>query len=343
MYHTQMSRAGFVRATVRTASGCSAAENPVFPRTKALSPSNVTGFEVHMVRFVIVLLATALLVPSLADAQRRRPRRGQAQDAEQTTPAPTLSDLDEIVPKLESANPDEVREAVDLLSIIDHPRVIPPLAELLRSGQPDPITDRALEALAGLGHPDSIEILTFFTHHRRVGARRRAYEALAAIDDRRVRPILETGLSDSERTVRASTALALGEIGARESLDILFRAFERGVVEAAIAIGKLGNRQSVERFTEHLGQRPLAIMLSGYHEFLRRDDIPNQVKTDIVARLGEVSGPMVKRFLADYLSTFSERDRSDLKRQVEETIRRIPDEPTGTSTAAPAAAAGGEQ
>lgn len=306
-----------------------------------------------MARSFILLAALLLLsalVPDSADAQRRRGRRAQqqAESGEPAAPAPTLADLDQIVPKLSSANPDEVREAIDLLSVIDRPEVIPHLAELLRKGQPDPITDRAIEALGGLGHPDAIEILTVFTHHRRVGARRRAYEALAAIDDRRVRPILETGLSDSERGVRGATALALGEMGARESLEILFRAFERGVVEAAIAIGKLGNRESVARFTEHLGQRPLAIMLSGYHEFLRRNDIPNQVKTDIVARLGEVSGPMVKRFLADYLTTFPERDRSDLKRQVEETYRRIPDTPTGTSTApaaapAPAATEGGAQ
>ena len=299
-----------------------------------------------MVRVLILLLAASLALPAVADAQRRRQRRGGNQPQQEngeTAPAPTLSDLEEIAPKLRSANPDEVREAIDLLSIIDRPEVIPHLGDLLRSGQPDPITDRTLEALGGLGHADAIEVLTVFTHHRRVGARRRAYEALAAIDDRRVRPILETGLSDSERSVRGTTALALGEMGARDSLDILFRAFERGVVEAAIAIGKLGNRQSVTRFTEHLGQRPLAIMLSGYHEFLRRNDIPNEVKTDIVGRLGEVSGPMVKRFLQDYATTFSERDRSDLRRQVDETIRRIPDAPIGTSAAPTAAPAGGEQ
>ena len=299
----------------------------------------------RLLLFIITgILVVTALTPDIADAQRRRRARRQQQQSEQgepSAPAPTLSDLDEIVPKLDSANPDEVREAIDLLAIIDHPQVIPHLAELLRRGQPDPITDRVLEALGALAHPDAIEILTVFTHHRRIGARRRAYEALAAIDDRRIRPILETGLSDSERTVRAQAALALGEMGARDSLDILFRAFERGVVEAAIAIGKLGNRQSVERFTEHLGQRPLAIMLSGYHEFLRRNDIPNEVKSDIVARLGEVSGPMVKRFLADYLTTFGERDRSELKRQVEETYRRIPDQPTGTSTPPTAAATEG--
>ena len=59
----------------------------------------------------------------------------------------------------------------------------------------------------------------------------------------------------------------------------------------------------------------------------RRNDIPVEAKTEIVAKLGEVAGPMVKRFLQDYLATFSERDRSPLRRAVEETARRIPDDP----------------
>jgi len=284
---------------------------------------------------LLILVATVTLgaiLPSAADAQRRRRRGRQQPTAEDAAPAPTLADLDTILPKLQSANPDEVREAIDLLSVIDRPEVIPHLTELLRSGQPDAITDRTLEALGGLAHPRAIDALAAFTHHRRVGARRRAYQGLAAIRGNRVPPLLERGLSDSDRGIRGAAALALGEIGSRSSLDRLFRAFERGVVEAAIAIGKLGNQRHVERFTEYLGQRPLAIMLSGYHEFLRRNQIPVPVKTDIVARLGEVSGPMVKRFLQEYLGTFRERDRSPLRRHVEETVRRIPDAAIGSRT-----------
>jgi hypothetical protein len=68
-------------------------------------------------------------------------------------------------------------------------------------------------------------------------------------------------------------------------------------------------------------------MLSGFEQFVRRRDLDDEVKLEIVQRLGEVSGPLVKTFLREYLGTFSERDRSALKRAVEETIRRIPDGP----------------
>lgn len=291
-----------------------------------------------MYRVLILLLLVSFALPAAAAAQRqnrrnrRRDRQAQGDDGPQG-PAPTLSDLDSIVPKLSSDNPDEVREAIDLLSVIDRPQVIPHLAHVLRAGQSDAITDRAIEALGGLAKPEAINVLSAFRHHRRPGVRRRAYEGLAAIRDPRIPGLLERGLADSDRNVRATAALALGGIGARGSLDVLFRAFERGVVEAAIAIGKLGNREAVARFDEHLGDRPLAIMLSGYNEFLRRRDIPNEVKTDIVARLGEVSGVMVRRFLQEYLGSFptGRRRRSPLQQHVEETISRIPDENIGVT------------
>lgn len=283
-----------------------------------------------MFRLLVLLIIGSFVVPATVEAQRRRRRAPAAQAEDPTGPIPTIADLEEIVPRLASANPDEVREAIDLLSVIDRPEVVPHLAALLRSGRADAVTDRALEALRGLGAPSSIEVLIEFSNHRRPAARRRAFLALAAIADPRVAALLENGLRDSDRSVRGATALALGQLGAESSLDTLFRAFERGVVEAAIAIGKLGDMAAVERFDAYLGQRPLGVMLSGYNEFLRRDDISADAKRGIVERLGEIAGTMVKRFLNEYLGSFSDRDQGALRRLVEETIRRIPDAPGQT-------------
>lgn len=276
---------------------------------------------------IATALSFALAAPQPTEAQRRPRRTADAAESEPEGPQPTVADVDEIAARLSSANPDEVREAIDLLSVIDHASVVPHLAELLRSGRADEVTDRALAALRGLAQPSSIDVLVEFTHHRRARARRLAYQALAAIEDRRVPSLLEQGLRDSDRNVRAAVARDLGEIGARQSVDTLFVAFDRGVVEAAIAIGKLGNRQSLGRFNEHLGRMPLSVMLSGYGEYLRRSDIPDDVKIDVVNRLGEVSGPMVRSFLQRYLDTFPTRGRASRSRVrtiVVETLRRIP-------------------
>lgn len=279
--------------------------------------------------FLLILLAGLVLsVASPADAQRRRRARAGAQ-----APRVTLRDLPTIAPKLNSASSDEVREAIDLLVVIDHRDVVPHLAELLRSGRSDAITNRALEALRGLARAESIEVLTEFSTHRRVSARRRAYAALAAIEDDRISGLLQRGLRDSDRSVRGAVALALGNIGATDAIDILFRAFDRNVIEAAIAIGKLGNEESIERFSTYLGQRSLGVVLSGYDQYLRRDDISEEAKLGIVDRLGEVAGGTVREFLSAYLRTFSDRDRSELKQRVDETIRRIPEGNQGQTIA----------
>ena len=280
---------------------------------------------------ILVAATVMALAPSDADAQRRG-RRGrggaQAQQGEPSGPQPTVRDVSSIAERLNSNNTDEVREAIDLLSVIDHASVVPHLATLLRSGRADEVTDRALQALRGLAHPSGIEVLTEFTHHRRPRARRLAYQALAAISDRRIPRLLEHGLSDSDRSVRAQCARSLGEIGATGSVETLFLAFDRGVVEAAISIGKLGNRASIRRYNEHLGQMPLSVMLSGYSEFVRRNDIPDEVKIDIVGRLGEISGDMVRVFLQRYLDTFATRGRAAMRNRVRQvvvdTLRRIP-------------------
>lgn len=279
-----------------------------------------------MIRLLLLSpLALALLaVPVSASAQRRPPPPSGEEPA---GPQPTVRDVDAIAARLNSSNADEVREAIDLLSVIDHPSVVPHLATLLRSGRSDEVTDRALTALEGLAHPSSIDVLVEFTHHRRARARRLAYEALAAIEDRRVPALLEQGLRDSDRTVRGNAARSLGEIGARGSVDTLFVAFDRGVVEAAISIGKLGDRASITRYNEHLGRVPLSVMLSGYHEYLRRNDVAEEVKVDIVNRLGEVSGPLVRAFLQRYLDTFpttGRASRSRVRTVVIDTLRRIP-------------------
>jgi HEAT repeat protein len=246
-----------------------------------------------------------------------------------------------IAARLDSSNADEVREAIALLSVIDDPSVVPPLARLLRSGRSDEVTDAALLALRGLAEPSSVEVLVDFSRHRRARARRLAYQARASIQDPRVPGLLEQGLRDSDRTIRGTAARALGEIGARQSIETLFVAFDRGVVEAASAIGKLGDAQSVRRFSEHLGRAPLSVMLSGFGEYLARADIAEQVKLDIIGRLGEVSGPQVRAFLQRYLETIpaapargsSAARGSRLREVVVETLRRIPPGSSGPSAA----------
>ncbi len=271
------------------------------------------------------LVAGAVLAPT-AHAQRRR-RQQPTEAVEGGGPAPTIEDLGAISARLRSTNPDEVRESITLLTIINDRAAIPPLAELLRSGQSDVVTDAALEALQRLAVPQGIEVLTEFTHHRRSGARRRAYAAIAAVrEDRRVPALLEQGLRDSDRSIREECAQALGRIGARGSLEMLFRAFERGVLGASESIGRLGADADVARFNAFLGRLPISVMLGGYDQFLQRRDVSDAVKIDIIGRLREVSGRMVCQSLLTYRDTLPPPGRqppNELRRTLIQALDQV--------------------
>ena len=294
-----------------------------FPPRRVAAPASPTP----VVSLLLLTLAFVLAMAPPAGAQRGG---GENAAFRATGPRLTLNDLEEIAPRLESADPNEVREALTLLSLIDRPEVVPPIAAMLRRGQPDVVTDEALLVLSQLGAPEAIDVLTEFTTHRRAAARRQAFEALGEISDRRVPALVARGLSDGDRRVRGAAAGVLGEMGprARPEIDRRFLAFERGVVEAGPAIGKVGTEATIERFHDFLGGSiPFAVMLSGYRAYLGREDVSYEAKKGIVERLHDLATVPARNFLVEYLNTFPERPRARrirvLRDAVEEAVNTI--------------------
>ncbi len=234
------------------------------------------------------------------------------------------SAVEKVATKLTTTDEKALFAAIDALGSSCNPLAVTKLAELIREGPRDAVTDYVLETLGKTGSSKAVEVLKEFTNHRRANARRLAYRALAAIRSPHTTDLLSQGLRDAHPEVRATTALLLGEIGSSQQLEMLFWAFSRGVSEAAVAIGQIGDAASVERFTQFLEKKPLPIMLSGYEQFLLREDIAEAVKLKIVTVLGEVSGPLVREFLLRILSREKREGPSALVRSIRATIRRIP-------------------
>jgi len=189
--------------------------------------------------------------------------------------------------------------AIDALSRTRRSESVRRLTAFLRSGQRDALTDHALRALGVIASPEVIEVLVEFTGHRRADARKEAYLALAAIDDPRVPALLANGLRDGDARVRSASALALGEIDGGQALEELFVAFELGVAEAAVAIGRLVDDDGAERFGSFLGKKNLAVMLWGYEQLLNRDDIAERTKLAAVAALGELASQVFSETAAE--------------------------------------------
>ncbi len=232
-----------------------------------------------------------------------------------------------VAAELASAEAARVQAAIEALAASRHPYAVVTLTAFLREGQPDLFTDHALAALALLGQPSALGVLAEFTHHRRAEARRESYRAIAAIEAAERVGLLAEGLRDSDPRVRGTCAEALGHVGTADVVDTLFHALSRGVPEAAEAIGRIGDARSVLRMHEHLGRQPLTLMLAGYEAFLRRMDLDEASKLDIVARLGEVAAPAVKRFLQALLSSSDWKREPRVRASIAETAQRIAESP----------------
>lgn len=175
------------------------------------------------------------------------------------------------------------------------------VAKLLERGHSDAVTDRALETLAALAAPQTAPILTQYARHRRSAARARAFTALGRVagSDRKLRDLVANGLRDSAPEVRAAAARALETLRATEATPLLLRALGRGVPEAAVTLGAIGDASSLEGYSAYLKQQPLDVMLSGYARYLHRPELSERAKLDVIARLEDVAGPAVLQFVSE--------------------------------------------
>jgi HEAT repeat protein len=295
------------------------------------------------------LIATlaVFLVSSPLGAQVRRPvRPGPAARPTRGTgnnsggPQETLS-VSEAATALRSNDPERVMAGVDSLTVLGTVDAVARIVALLQSGPVDVVTDYAVEKLGIIGDPSAVPELAELIRHRRPLVRIKALTALAQIRDPRVRSLLESGLHDSNGEVRGAAARALGELGARDSVPMLFRAFERGVPEAAESIGRLGDALSAvspdpnwdredPRSTSRrptlamwLGRMPLSVLLRGFERFLGRNDIHATAKVQIIIRLEQQASAQVREFLQRWVASLPPNYRGPDRARAELAIQQI--------------------
>jgi hypothetical protein len=228
--------------------------------------------------------------------------------------------------KLKSPNPEEVLSSVQLLAASGSSSAVGPLTDLLRSGPRNDITNAIIQALGSIGSKGSVAILIEYLDHRRPDARTAAIYALEAFKDNKVQGALENKLRDSDAQVRNAAALSLGKRGNKAAVPILYQAFDRGVHDAAIAIGQIGTPADAQRLAGYLGKSDIGVLLPGFDEFLRRPKFPQKAKLEILEQLFELAGPEVRRFAVAYKASFppgTEEDENALYKMVSRMVRQI--------------------
>lgn len=228
--------------------------------------------------------------------------------------------LNDAIRMLDAESADEVRLGIEALGTIGSARVVAPLMARIRRGLPADLLDLALETLGVVGQREAGPVLFQLLTHRREAVRLSAVDAIVSCKPRGAERALATALSDSDPRVRAAAALGLGQLGARGSIDDLFHAFERGVLESATAIGQLADAAGADRLLDHLGRVPFDAIAPAVNELLARDDVADRVKLEIVGRLAELATPEVRQYFQELVESL---DDSPVRRAAEDAVARI--------------------
>lgn len=247
--------------------------------------------------------------------------------------------LQEAARMLEANDLDQVRTGIESIGLLGDARAVGPLSERIRRGLPPALLDVALDTLAVLARPEAGPVLFELVMHRRADVRLKAVQAIVASRPRGADRALATALADGDARVRAAAALGLGTLGARDTMDTLFLALERGVLESATALGQIVPNDGVPRLLGYLGRVPFDSMAPGLNEILARREIPEATKLEVIARLQELATPEAKAFLQAFVASLAppaepprgrrpprpDRTTENLRRAAEDAILRIAD------------------
>ncbi len=169
-------------------------------------------------------------------------------------------------------------------------------------GLPPPLARLALGALGAMGARESVPLLRRYLRHRHPGLRLEAARALGRTGGPAAALALRAALDDVDGAVRGEAASSLAALGAVDALDDLYRALDRGVPEAAAAVGHLCAASACDGLGDRFFARPFALLAPGCEALLFRpaSQVPDAQKLALVRRLHDLPAPDVHRFVADW-------------------------------------------
>ena len=279
----------------------------------------------HPTRWLARSLAFGLAAVAVAGIAGRAEaqRRPRHEDAAPAVPAgPGLAGA---LAQLDSHDEDTIRGGIEALGLLGTPDVVEPLSARVRRGLPPELLELAVDTLVITGRVEAGPVLIVLVAHRRPEIRLKAVQGIASLKPRGAEQSLTLALGDHDSQVRAVAAVGLGAIGARGSVDQLFLALERGVLEASTSIGQLATPAEAARLLGYLGRLSFDAISPGLGELLARADVPDRTKLDVIARLAELATGGTKTFLQDYVAALPSTDHGAVRRAAEDAAMRIAD------------------
>lgn len=200
------------------------------------------------------------------------------------------------------------------------PNAAEPLIAVLAAGTTPWVATTALEALGKLKDPRAIQVLVLYAGNRNLKTRLAAVRALGALPDGRVVGTLLERLGDPEPEVRTVAAESLAARKESRAVERLFKLVARNDAGAAGPLGVLAPADLSPKIAELRGQVDDAILATTFGELIKRADIPDRLRLDVVRTIGGLPGAAATTALVEYLASVPDSENRPSKDEAQRLI-----------------------
>ncbi|HVT08268.1 MAG TPA: HEAT repeat domain-containing protein [Polyangia bacterium] len=280
----------------------------------------------------LALVSTLGVSPPLMAA--RAPAARAANKTAKKTPAAaaepaglSAAEIESLRQTMLGADDEAASEAADKLGEAGTARAAEPLLEVLAEGGRPVRVQAALDALGKLGAAGAlrgdeavIDALVLYAGHRAPDIRRRAVKALGSVPDARVNGTLMERLGDAAPDVRAAAADALAARHEPRAVGRMFALLARGDAGVAGALAALATPDMVPRIAELAGTVDDELVANVLGEYVKRADVPEKLRIDVLRTIGRLSGAVATTALAEYLASVPAKEDRASKREAQKLL-----------------------
>jgi HEAT repeat protein len=277
---------------------------------------------------VAVAVVCALAGAAPAWAARASKKEKSADSPPEVVGLPA-AEIESLRQALIGADDEAATEAAAKLGEARTPRAAEPLLEVLAEGGRAVRVQAVLDAFAKLGEAHAlradqavIDALTLYAGHRSPDIRRRAVKALASVPDPHLTAALLERLGDAAPDVRAAAADALAVRREAKAVPRLFALLSRGDAGVGAALAALASPDLVPRIAELAGTIDDEIVANTLGEYVKRSDVPEKLRIDVLRTIGRLSGAVATTALAEYLASVPAKEDRASKKEAQKLLEQ---------------------
>lgn len=190
----------------------------------------------------------------------------------------------------------------------------------LATGLRPPVATQVLLSLAKLKDPRSASFAAAYAGNLNVPVRVAAIKVLAHVADAKGTEILLERLGDSAPPVRTAAAEALAARKEPRAVKRLLLLVARNDAGAAGPLGELIPVAEIPRLAELHGRADDAVLATAFGEVLKRSDVPDRLRLDVVRTLARLPGAAATAALVEYLASVPAKDQRPSKEEAQKLV-----------------------